>query len=171
MRRRHPQRRKDLLAIVEGRRPWPARIRASLRCRKGDDGRHGAPVLASPRVRSRRFRALVLLAAGWLLPSAFSAALVLHEIDHAHGSEAPRLAEALLHGHLHSDDEPGHRHAFVDTARALVTARRVPVALPLATRAAETGVPAAPPRRVLARRADPDPGGPNRQATLSIFRI
>jgi hypothetical protein len=130
-----------------------------------------APVLASPRVSSRRFRALVLLAAGWLLPAAFSAALLLHEIDHGHGSAVPRVAEALLHGHLHSDDEPGHRHAFADTARALVTARRAPVALPFATRAAKAVGPVASPRRALARRAEPDPGGPDRQATLSIFRI
>ena len=42
--------------------------------------------------------ASLLLLAGWLLPAATSAALVLHEIEHEHGSAAPAAMVALFHG-------------------------------------------------------------------------
>lgn len=128
-------------------------------------------MLPSARMNGRRCRAVVLLAAGWILPAAFSAVLLAHELGHAHEPAAPQAAEALLHGHVHSDGDPGHRHPFAgspDLSRG--TARTILVGPPAATDSLEVRPPARswPPA---AHRADPGPGGPSRQASLSIFRI
>lgn len=119
----------------------------------------------------RRGRALLLLAAGWLLPAAFSAALLLHEIDHAHEPGAPSAAEALFHGHLHADGEPGHQHAFVGSPDLVRCGARAAIVAPPATAVGPALAPATRPRPPAARRAEPDPGGPSRQASLSTFRI
>lgn len=113
----------------------------------------------------------MVLLVGWLLPAAASAALVLHELDHAHHGAPPRAVEALLHGHLHSDSEPPHVHALVASPEAM---RARPEARPSASpgaKAVSATTPAFPPVRSLPRRDDPDPGGPSRQASLRVFRI
>ena len=127
-------------------------------------------VLPSAPMTGRRCRALLLLAAGWLLP-AFSAALILHEIDHANDPGAPSAAEALFHGHLHADGEAGHQHAFVGSPDLVRCGARSAIAAPPSTAESLALAPAAPPRATVARRAEPDPGGPSRQALLATFRI
>lgn len=108
---------------------------------------------------------------GWLLPAATSAALVLHEIDHEHGSAAPAAMVALFHGHLHSDSEPGHAHELAASPASLKASS--PVSLLAAPKAGITTplVPVAPPAASKAWRDDADPGGPSRQASLGVFRI
>lgn len=130
-----------------------------------------ATVLASARVTGRRFRATVVLLVGWLLPAAASAALVFHELDHAHHGVPPRAVEAVVHGHLHSDSEPPHAHDLLASPEALRARHEArPIASPGAKAVAFTA-PAFPPVRSLPRQDDPDPGGPSRQASLRVFRI
>ena len=128
-------------------------------------------MLASPRLNGRRLRASLLLLVGWLLPAATSAALVLHEIEHEHGSAAPAAMVALFHGHLHSDSEPAHAHELAASTASLKALPPVsPLAAPKAGIAAPP-VPVAPPGSSRPWRDDADPGGPSRQASLRVFRI
>lgn len=127
-------------------------------------------MLASRRVNGSRLRAALLLVAGWLLPASASAAHLWHEAGHAHGGAADAV-ESLLHGHLHSESAPPHSHELATPPDSSCLR---PVSASLAATAVARLVPTVPvgPRAVLgAERDDPDPGGPARQASLSVFRI
>lgn len=128
-------------------------------------------MLASPRLNGLRFRAALLLVAGWLLPAAASATFVLHEIEHAGERGAPAAIAVLLHGHLHSESEAPHSHELAVSPETARTSSAAPGLSPLARASAAPVVPADPRPARAPRRDDPDPGGPSRQASLSVFRI
>ncbi|MHB1047326.1 MAG: hypothetical protein ACYC4P_15085 [Thermoanaerobaculia bacterium] len=123
-------------------------------------------------MNGRRLRASLLLLVGWLFPAATSAALVLHEIDHEHGSAAPAAMVALFHGHLHSDSEPAHAHELSASPASLKALSAVsPLAAAPKAGIVALPVPVAPFASSKAWRDDADPGGPSRQALLRVFRI
>jgi hypothetical protein len=122
-------------------------------------------------VDARRLRALFLIVAGWLVPTAASGAFVLHELEHAHPPGARAALETILHGHAHDESEPPHDHDLAEAAFSVRLAFRPdPARLPVTGLA----LPAAPihaPATTAVRQDDPDPGGPSRQASLRVFRI
>lgn len=128
-------------------------------------------MLPCARVDARRLRALFLIVAGWLAPTAASGAFVLHELEHAHPPAVRAALETLLHGHTHDESEPQHHHDLAEAAFSVRFAFRPdPASLP----GAGLALPAAPihaPARTAVRQDDPDPGGPGRQASLRVFRI
>ena len=128
-------------------------------------------VLPCARVDARRLRALFLIVAGWLVPTAASCAFVLHDLEHAHRPGARADLATILHGHTHDESEPQHDHDLAGAAfSGRLAFRPDPVFLP-STGLAQPVAPLIAPARTTFRRDDPDPGGPARQASLRVFRI
>lgn len=96
---------------------------------------------------------------------------MLHEIEHADERGAPAAIAVLLHGHVHAESEAPHSHEVAASPETARIPPPTPGLSPLALATAAPVVPVAPRPARAPRRDDPDPGGPSRQASLSVFRI